>query len=404
MELPKNVTQIGESDRNCKIYVEDYVISYIKQVNHIALSKEMAVALYGIRKTEGNVTYLFVYGAAKLDFLQKETRHLSQAQCQEVERNRKKYFSDIAFLGYSLLNGEMVEGIYVCEQEICRYIKGYAQFYEKNDCMLAYMLDTRAEEVSPEVVNSEKYEMVKQRQTERKTEYREERRTQQREEMPETTVVTPITQRGYRGMKMATVAVFGVLCLVAIGTLGEGQGAADLQIAANQVLNSLTEQKIPDAEEVLNQNVQSNTLIAEDKLTEALQQENASVSEESVQATITTETTVAPTVEAIPEAEPEETSEQIPELPTESTPEQTQESTPNPVQESTPVSTTATATESVPEATPEPVSYTIKEGDTLIGICINTYGSDARVSEVCFLNEISDPDDIKIGQKILLPY
>lgn len=27
MELPKNITQIGESDKSCKIYAEDYVVS-----------------------------------------------------------------------------------------------------------------------------------------------------------------------------------------------------------------------------------------------------------------------------------------------------------------------------------------------------------------------------------------
>ena len=35
MELPKNITQVGEADKYCKIYMEDYVISYIKQMNHL---------------------------------------------------------------------------------------------------------------------------------------------------------------------------------------------------------------------------------------------------------------------------------------------------------------------------------------------------------------------------------
>ena len=39
----------------------------------------------------------------------------------------------------------------------------------------------------------------------------------------------------------------------------------------------------------------------------------------------------------------------------------------------------------------------------MIGICMTKYGSDERVAEICALNHISNPDDIKIGQKILLP-
>ena len=124
MELPKNITQIGEANPHCKIYVEDYVVSYIKQMNQYAGEKELAVALYGIRKEEGEITYIFLYGACKLVFLQRECRHLSQAVWQEVEKQRKKYFSQYTFLGYRLLNGEMIEGFHICEQSVCRYVEG----------------------------------------------------------------------------------------------------------------------------------------------------------------------------------------------------------------------------------------------------------------------------------------
>ena len=380
MELPKNIKQIGESDRNCKIYVEDYVISYIKQMNQLAMNKEMAVALYGNRKMEGNVTYLFTFGAAKLDFLQREVRHLSQAQCQEIEKLRRKYFQEQEFLGYCLLNGEMVEGFHICEQEICRYIAGYAQFYEKNDNMLAYMLEARSEEADPEVVDSEKYDAVKRRQEERKV-------VQSSENV--TTPVTVIPSRGMRRMRVATVAVFGLLCLVGLATLGSGQSMEELQVAARQAMSSLTEQKIPDAEGALDQSGQANTLITEDKLTEALQQENAggitettdAVAASSPVATVTPSTTTTPTTTpaTTPTAEPTATP----------TPEPTPTPTPEPAATPTPVA--------------EPVSYTIREGDTLIGISITTYGNDTKVAEICSLNRILDPDDIKVGEKILLP-
>ena len=118
MELPKNVTQIGEPDRYCKIYVEDYVISYLKQQNIHAKDKERAVGLYGTRQEEAGVIYIFFYGACRLNFLQRESRHLSQAVQQEAEELRRKYFSQYTFLGYRMLNGEMVEGFHVCEQGV----------------------------------------------------------------------------------------------------------------------------------------------------------------------------------------------------------------------------------------------------------------------------------------------
>lgn len=75
MELPKNITQIGEADKHCRIYVEDYVVSYIKQMNGMAQNKDIAIALYGRKTAEDGVAYLFAYGSAKLNFLQKPVRH-----------------------------------------------------------------------------------------------------------------------------------------------------------------------------------------------------------------------------------------------------------------------------------------------------------------------------------------
>ena len=131
MELPKNITQIGEADKHCRIYVEDYVVSYIKQMNGMAQNKDIAIALYGRRTTENGVAYLFAYGSAKLNFLQKPIRHLSQAQEQEIEKLRKKYFPEMTFLGYQILNGEMVEGFRICEQDIFRYFRSYAEAQQR---------------------------------------------------------------------------------------------------------------------------------------------------------------------------------------------------------------------------------------------------------------------------------
>ena len=116
-----------------KVYVEDYVISYIKQMNQTAENKEVAIALYGKKQEENEMSYVFFYGAGRIESLQKELRHLSQAQLQEIDKLRRRFFVDYQFLGYVILRGEMVEGFYVNEQGTCRYISGYAQFYEKND-------------------------------------------------------------------------------------------------------------------------------------------------------------------------------------------------------------------------------------------------------------------------------
>ncbi|MBR5596561.1 MAG: LysM peptidoglycan-binding domain-containing protein [Lachnospiraceae bacterium] len=47
--------------------------------------------------------------------------------------------------------------------------------------------------------------------------------------------------------------------------------------------------------------------------------------------------------------------------------------------------------------------YIIQEGDTLVGICKNRYGTTAKMKEVCEINGIEDADYIAPGQKIYLP-
>jgi len=370
MELPKNITQIGESDKFCKIYAEDYVVSYLKQLNRVAGDKNLAVALYGTRKEEAGISYLFLYGAGKLNFLQRESRHLSQAVQQEVEKQRQRYFREYSFLGYKILNGEMIEGFQICEQGVCRYISGYAQFYEKNDSMLAYMLEERQEEAVPEQVEQEKYDMVKKRQEERRLQAELDKRHNGNREKR---INEKQSEDSLRRMKYSAAIVFAVLCVAGITTINNGNGIGELQVAARRMIENLSQQQIPDTVEVSNMSAEAGTVVAEDKLAEAIRIENDAVAEPSVVQT------PEPVITAVPEPTPTTAPE----------PEITAAPEPTP--------------ESTPEPTSEPTAYVIKRGDTLIGICIAVYGNDERLREVCDLNNIGNPDDIKVGQKILLP-
>lgn len=381
MELPKNVTQIGETDKFCKIYMEDYVVSYMKQMNRLAEDKTMGLALYGKYSAEENISYYFVYGAAKLNYLQREVKHLSQAQNQEIERLHRKYFADCEFVGYVLLNGDMIEGIWLMESMGCRYVKGYACFYEKNDCMLAYMLDSRAEETPPEEVSQEKYDEARKRQEERKQEY-----TERDVKVAKVRSGSEVEQR-MRGMRFAAASMFVLLCLVTIITWqtegADGKTGTRLKNIFSELGGNGEEQ---DAVEVMGSDV-VNTLVAEDQLAEAIRQEN-----EKAQM----QTTPEPMIENTPEP-------MITPVPTpEPTPTPT--ATPIPTPEPTPTPVVIPQPDTVP--TQSEVSYEtyiIKKGDTLREISLEKYGSIRYVEAICQLNNISNPDNIQMGQKILLP-
>lgn len=552
MELPKNITQIGESDARCKVYVEDYVISYIKQMNQLAENKKAVIALYGVCKNENDISYVFFYGACRLVSIQKEIRHLSQAQNQEIEKLRKKYFPEYQFLGYRLLNGEMVEGFHICEQGTCRYISGYACFYEKNDAMLAYMLESRKEEAVPETVDQEKYERVKQKQQERRSQYRDsmtggrrektgfwsmngisgalqpesessrsisgEEQVQREAMQPEEDhqgilaeraesiredrsgrakrgsraelsdaaeqsaaadrigkairgsraersarteqsdgadrigkVIrgsraersartnrsnrdrlhtagnksykekTSVTSPSLRRMRAAMVGMFLLLCVLGIVTWNGSGSMEDIQTAARQLIIEFTEQKLPDSDESAADS-RTNTLVTEDKLTDAIIQENEGhQSEQSGQEPLTAE----PEKQIASEQGEQEAQSQASENPESEAnqagqpqePEESAEQQPSGSQEGQQGETgqeadsaaqagQSSAAEEDQEPSVEasaPAVYVIKKGDTLTGISIRNYGTDEKVKEICELNHIEDPDDIRFGQKILLP-
>lgn len=463
MDLPKNITQIGESDQRCKVYVEDYVISYIKQMNRQAENRNVAVALYGIRKEENDVSYVFFYGAGKVLSVQKEVRHLSQAQNQEIEKLRKKYFAQYQFLGYRMLSGEMVEGFHICEQGTCRYINGYACFYEKNDVMLAYMLDSRKEEVPPESVDQEKYDRVRQRQEERRAQYREnmsgngentkktvfssfnsQKESQDDTERAETGQTSAAKERSTRRqgrvvpyrkhqaspktvkntsstlkmMRVAVVGMFLLLCVLGITTLGDAHTMEDIQAAARKLITEFTEQKIPDQDAEQETTGQVNTLVAEDKLTEAIKQENAAGQETGQSKTAETEQTAASEQTSMEQSATPEQSGSTQQSTTPESSAATQQSTTP--EQSTNAGQTATSeqptqqgsttpgeqtgsTQEPAKQTSAPVPYTIKKGDTLTAISLRIYGTDTKVKDICELNHIKNPDDIQFGQKILLP-
>lgn len=388
MELPKNITQIGETDKNSKIYMEDYVVSYIKQQNKKAAERQLGIALYGKKNSEQGTAYYFIYGASRLGSISKELRHLSGAQLQEAERLRKAHFAELIFLGYCILNGDSLEGIYLYENEICRYVKGYACFYEKNDSMLSFMVENRDGEYLPEQVSRVKYEEVRDRQLERKRLFEEGKGA-----------VSKVPEEKTEGqssfLPIAAVLMLAVLGVSAVGyansgelsgRLGDGLHTLQTWLGASQ-----EEVELPAAAEHVE------TLVAEAQLTEAIQKENATPKPQSAEPEVS--------VEASQEAEAEAPAGELPETKTPTPTAAVPTAEPETPAETVQPEISASEPEQVSEVSVQQPSseYTIQPGDTLIQICRRYYGDEGMVKTVCEVNVIGNPDNIQVGQKILLP-
>lgn len=430
MDLPKNITQIGVPDKKIKIYVEDYVVSYMKQFNLVAADKEMAIAMYGNRKKENDLIYLFIYGAIKLDLIQKETKHLSKTQMEEIQHSGQLHFPDHTFLAYCLLDGEMVEGMYVCEEDRANYVSGYAQFYEKNDKMLALLIESRGEKIKPEIVDLDKYEMVRRRQVERKTPSNVKEKTDgQAEEQAK--VINKRTK--FFNAKKRMAAGFVVVTLMGVFTYNSLDGQLDWRGMVKQVMENFGEQKLPDLVAASGDNSVSHTKHDEMIMTNGSDVEKAIKDPKATDADQgttemdqgggeTDQTTLKMdqvSEEGVPvsfemDQMMEETGHVISEIP-----QVTEEGVRASVEMNTAIeevvqtiSEMDQATQEAEQVTSESVQtgvgldqgvYIVMPGDTLNGISLRIYHTVNKVDAICSLNRIDNPDEIKEGQKIILP-
>lgn len=381
MDLPKNIVQIGKPDKIHKIFVEDYVVSYIKQLNKACDGKPTGVAFYGRLYEEQGCRYYFLYGAAKITGLEHRAAYLSQVEKEEIGDIGTRYFEDYKFLAWCSVKEEPVESFFVDVHGKGMEIGGYACFYEKNECMLNYMLLTGRQEKKEEfpVAGAE----TRPARGEWKSEdYRKPVENRREAALPQRKTAT----FKIGGMKAAAAVLLLALCVIGITTLNDFDKLGDLQVVARQVIASLTEKKLPDFMEEADNPVSAGN----DAVAGLISGEEEDVTRGSSQSGDTQ-----------PNTEGQEPSQQ----------EDTQ-ANPTGQEESAQETSTDTADDADTalndnDATvtngPIPVSYTIVKGDTLISICRARYGSMDRVQEICELNGIKNPDNIAVGQTILLP-
>ena len=145
MEIPKNTTQIGEVHGNYKIFIEDYVISYMKQLCRQEPDRKKRIALYGVMRTEEPQQYFFVYGGSEVVRYGKSDQYLTKQDYEEITWKGERYFEEYVPLGYVTIEDELPEGVYLFSAGKEIYVRGYHIFYEKNESMLTFLIHRQNE-------------------------------------------------------------------------------------------------------------------------------------------------------------------------------------------------------------------------------------------------------------------
>lgn len=398
MELPKNIVQIGKADPTHKVFVEDYVISYMKQWNKHG-KRDTGIVLFGKRMSEGDCKYYFVYGASYMPGVEARMQYLTDDEKEDAEDIRNKYFAEHELIGWGELRGELPEGFYMYEQNKGFWVKGYACFFEKNDSMLNFMVTegtTKMETVAPAVHKETTYTTVRESNIDARMEERnrklEQLRLNQNLQVEKSGQAINMAVAKPKSWKNAVMVTALMICVVSGLVLTDEEKRKSLEMVVGNVVATATK----EAEKL------------KDKQVEQLQASSVTTEGNQIGAEVKTEqvTTVPDGTQSdvVVQSEPQSSAPPT-EIVQEGVVADEQMSEGEGVTEpQAQVENAGSADVAVQqEVVTQYVSYTIVQGDTLLSICREECGSESFLQQVCQLNNIENADDIKIGQIILLP-
>ena len=349
-QLPKNVRQIGNVSDNPKIYVEDYVDTYLNQLREKAKEQPVGVILVGEVLELEDEKAVFVSGAVQMQELSEKDGKLEIGQdgMKHMMEEAAQYFPESHIVGWGIVEEgnpmsrnrevkkiqerefgqegslflwknarEQDEIFYAYKFGELMQIGGHYIYYEKNPEMQNYMINTRKENgVTPSEVVEDRAAKDFRSAVREKMEYKEQ----------------------HQSSKFAYItSALLVLIVLVIGIT---------------TVNNFDKMKL----------VQTSL-------------ENLSKSMENGQTEEDTKTTTA--------AEAKEGAKEV-----SGTVKKSEEAKVSKEEES--------------QLTDKDY-YVVQKGETLAGISKKLYGDTSHVKAICKMNGLSDGNLIYIGQKLLLP-
>ncbi len=413
-KLPKNIRQIGERDQSVKLYLEDYVNTYLKRLYPKGGQDLRVGILLGTSEEHDGLPYLFVDGAMEMEDVAEngEKVTFTDAAWKKAYQNMEEMFPKRIILGWFLcgapgaalsplnywkqhgqyfagknqlmylnsgLEGE--EAVYVTSEDGFYKLRGYSIYYERNQMMQDYMIlrkDARRVEsgTGDPVIRDFRQRM-------------EDNRNQVK------------TQRG-------RLRVLGTLC-----------SALAVIVLAGGVAMVNNYEKMKDMEAALTSALPAGIVLEDEEPSGELWVEEApgevypTLASESMSGTYpgqgepvqATEGQSNPEVRGKGQAQGNgQTTEVFPEgssVGREEIPDsQLQQET---VSESEGDDGQADSADHAVQMIDGQTYYKVQDGETLYGICLKIYGSGSKLNEICELNGLEDENKIISGQNLLLP-
>lgn len=196
MKLPKNIRQIGSPEGHKRIYIEDYVVTYLNYIARPGSIQARGAVLFGESKKSDQGDVIFISGAVdaqNIEFDMDESE-FTQEVWKEIYEQAKLFFPGLSVvgwflsrMGFSTAINEKIERLHVenfpgrdkvlfvtdsLESEDAFYIyehgqlvkqKGYYIYYDRNEAMQNYIMKKKGEEApEPSEIQRKDEEIIKQ--------------------------------------------------------------------------------------------------------------------------------------------------------------------------------------------------------------------------------------------------
>ena len=447
LKIPKNVMQIGTGSPNVKLYMEDYVHTFLERCQ----GKETCLA-FGQQEEKDGVRYYLIYGA------EKET---------DFRRGNFPYFQKLDRIGKIEKKEAAVRFWTVRGEEI--QIGGYFIFYEQNEEMQAYMIAERERNCPAAVEEERVMEAISARREKRKTEAAADAArgttasrasapnaargtVASRASAPNTASDRKTVLSRLGALKVAAPALNAASRKTAFGTSYQNRSGSTgdlfpklcrigclvlLLVLVGTALTSVNQYPDMKAVSALFAGAVRDTKKETENTSSGLIVEETvgwNSSGETMQSAALDDANSTANTAMDGEAADNRTTDSV--MPDSVMPDSvTSDSVTTNSITSDSVTTNSVTTDSVtaddqnavatnadaassaalqpasaPDSSPQaqealalPESYQVQKGDSLIAISRRFYGTDEKVIEICRLNNIKDPNQIRPGQNILLP-
>lgn len=392
-KLPKNIRQIGERDQSVRLYLEDYVNTYLKRLYPRGGQDLRAGLLLGNTEEHEGTPYLFADGALEMEEITENGEKVvfTEAAWKKAYQAMEEMFPKRVILGWFLcgapgstlsplnywkqhgqyfsgknqlmylnsgLEGE--EAVYVTSEDGFYKLRGYSIYYERNQMMQDYMIlrkdARRSESGSGDAVIRD----FRQRMEDNKTQ--------------------AISRKG-------TIKVLGSLC-----------SALSIVVLAGGVVMFNNYEKMREMESVL-----TSALPVLPQESSAVAAAGKTLPNNSADKPEGDELVVEQLKSQLLPTDPPETETMSPTYPSAEETQPVSEAETTQGQQAPSPPTESTQPPSAAPVSSNQITYKVQDGETLYSICLKIYGNLNRVQEVCTLNGLENPDKIISGQNLILP-